>query len=73
MAEYKLNGPDESNGVTREEDGASIPNAPGNRDWREYVVWRDAGGVPDPQYTTEEQNQIDYDNRQGARIAQLRS
>lgn len=72
MADYKLNGPDESNGVTRESDGASIPNAPGNRDWREYVTWRDSGGVPDPQYTTEEQAQIDYEDRQDARIAQLK-
>lgn len=72
MADYKLNGIDESFGVVRESDSASIPNAPGNRDWTEYEIWRDAGGIPDPQYTTEEQNQIDYDSRQYARIANLK-
>lgn len=72
MADYRLNGPDESQGVFYRPDRKSIPNTTSNRDWMEYIAWRDAGGVPDPQYTTEEQAQIDYEVRQNARIAQLR-
>lgn len=54
MAEYRLNATDESNGVTRTADNRNIPNAPGNRDWQEYIVWKDAGGIPDPQYSLSE-------------------
>jgi hypothetical protein len=36
------------NGVTRLADGASIPNANGNRDWREFQEWLSEGGVPRP-------------------------
>lgn len=62
MADYKLNGPDETNGVTRNADGASIPNDPENRDWVEYEAWKAAApgvNIPDPQYTPEEQAEID--------------
>lgn len=75
MADYKLNGVDESNGVIREIDGASIPNDPSNNDWQEYLDWKAAdpvANVPDQQYTTEEQAQIDYNARQDARIANLK-
>lgn len=72
MADYKLNGVDDSSGVIRNSDGASIPNAPGNRDWREYIEWIENGGIPDPQYTTEEQNVVDYNNRQNERIKVLK-
>lgn len=54
MADYRLNGPDESQGVFYRPDRKSIPNSTGNRDWREYEAWRDAGGVPDPQYSLSE-------------------
>lgn len=55
MAKYRYNSrgttvtEQEVNGVTDTEvDNRSIPNAPGNRDWNDYVIWRDAGGVADP-------------------------
>lgn len=72
MADYRLNGPDESQGVFYRPDRKSIPNSAGNRDWRDYEAWKAIGNIPDPQYTTEEQAQIDYEVRQDARIAQLR-
>ena len=34
-------------GVTRE-DGASIPDAPGNRDWEDYLAWVAAGNAATP-------------------------
>ncbi|MDH5510308.1 MAG: hypothetical protein OEZ32_08135 [Nitrospinota bacterium] len=37
-----------NNGVIRISDGASIPNAPGNKDWREYEQWVAEGGTPRP-------------------------
>jgi len=44
MAEtYKwLNG---NTRVKRGSDGASIPDDPGNKDWKEYQAWATAGGV----------------------------
>jgi len=64
---YKLQGADETNGVTDTENGMSIPNASGNRHWAEYEQWKlgnDAEGnplpgnpgaqTPDAQYTLEE-------------------
>ena len=44
MADYKLIGI----GVQRESDGANIPSDPSNRDWRKYMKWQAAGGIPDP-------------------------
>ena len=44
MAEYELT---DGDGVTRG-DGASIPDADGNRDWRAYQEWLSAGNTPDP-------------------------
>lgn len=41
---YQLTG---TTSVIRTTDGASIPNDPANRDWREYQDWLAAGGVPD--------------------------
>ena len=29
-------------------DGATIPNDPGNRDYREYLEWLEAGNTPEP-------------------------
>lgn len=34
-------------GVVRQDDGATIPEDPGNRDWDAFVAWRDGGGVPE--------------------------
>ena len=50
---YKLS----ENGVTlTREDGSvlSIPNAEGNRHWREYQEWVAEGNTPAPQFTPEE-------------------
>ena len=44
MAEYKLT----DNGVFRVTDGAFIPDAPGNKDWKEYQRWLGQGNTPDP-------------------------
>ncbi|KKL58233.1 hypothetical protein LCGC14_2227410 [marine sediment metagenome] len=41
---YKLR----DNGVTRLADGADIPFAPANRDWREYQKWIADGNTPLP-------------------------
>jgi hypothetical protein len=46
MADYQLTMTDEA--VIRTVDCATIPNAPGNRDWDEYQRWLADGGVPDP-------------------------
>jgi hypothetical protein len=37
-----------STSIKRLSDGAFIPNDPGNRDYREYLDWLDAGNMPDP-------------------------
>ena len=42
----------EHGSVTRASDKASIPNDDGNRDWREYLEWIDAGNTATP-YTPE--------------------
>ena len=41
---YKLT----EDGVIRLADGADIPDAPANRDWREYQSWLAAGNTPLP-------------------------
>lgn len=33
-------------GVVRASDGAYIPADTGNRDWRDFLAWKDAGGTP---------------------------
>ena len=38
----------EGDSVTRDADGASIPADEGNRDWREYLEWVDAGNTAAP-------------------------
>ncbi len=38
-------------GVRRLRDGASIPPVYDNTDWQEYLDWKSAGGVPEPEYT----------------------
>lgn len=47
MTKYKLT----ENGVKDQETGAYIPNAPGNRHWREYQEWLAEGNIPDPQFS----------------------
>lgn len=49
---YKLI--DLSNSIRRLSDGASIPKDTGNRDYREYLEWLEAGNTPLPAYTEEE-------------------
>lgn len=75
MSDYKLNGSDESFGVVYTPTNIIIPNDDYNPNWKAYLEWKAAdpiNNVPDPQYTVEEQAQIDYEDRQNARIAQLR-
>lgn len=73
MADYKLKSSDESEGVIRQVDNADIPNSTSNLDWQEYLAWKALGNTPDTQYTTEEQAQIDYQERQNARTLNLKS
>ena len=57
---YKLS----ENGVTlTREDGSvlSIPNAEGNRHWREYQEWLAEGNTPEPQYTQAELDKMAQD------------
>ena len=35
-------------GVLRTTDGANIPPDANNKDWRDFLAWKDAGGMPDP-------------------------
>ena len=71
MARYKLQGPDESNGVFDTETFYSIPNSDGNRHWEEYKLWKEGKDVngdalpgnpglqtPDPQYTLDEEKSL---------------
>jgi hypothetical protein len=37
-----------STSIIRLSDGATIPNDPGNRDYREYLDWVEAGNTPEP-------------------------
>jgi hypothetical protein len=37
-----------STSIKRLSDGAFIPNDPGNRDYREYLDWVEAGNTPEP-------------------------
>jgi hypothetical protein len=34
--------------IIRLTDGATVPNDPGNRDYREYLDWLEAGNTPEP-------------------------
>lgn len=75
MADYKLMGSDESTGVFYKPENLYVPNDGGNRHWNIYLAWKatdPVNNVADPQYTTEEQEQIDYEARQDARVANLK-
>jgi hypothetical protein len=37
-----------STSIVRLSDGATIPNDPSNRDYREYLDWLEAGNTPEP-------------------------
>ena len=37
-----------STSIKRLFDGATIPNEPANRDYREYLEWVEAGNTPEP-------------------------
>ena len=37
-----------STSIKRLSDGAFIPNDPGNRDYRDYLEWVEAGNTPEP-------------------------
>jgi len=73
MAEYQLTAPEEPCVIIRIEDGANIPPAPGNRDYDEYVLWKEAGNTPDPYVeppppppappTPEQEVLFDHENR----------
>ena len=54
MADYRLNGSDESDGVYHRTTGRYIPNSNGNRYWKEYLEWKALGNTPDPRYTLAE-------------------
>ena len=70
---YKLKGPDETTGITKIDGEVHTDISPKNlRQWAKYEDWKALGNTPDPQYTTEEQAQIDYDARQDARIQNLK-
>lgn len=45
MTDYVLTS---TSAVLRKSDQAFIPDDPANSDWREYLDWLAAGGVPDP-------------------------
>lgn len=45
MADYKLTA---TGHIIRRADRATIPPAPGNRDWDEYQEWLAAGNTPEP-------------------------
>lgn len=71
MADYKLIEDNDSNIILFTPTNLSIPNIESNPDWQSYLAWKALGNTPDPQYTTEEQAQIDYQERQSTRIRTL--
>lgn len=72
MARYKYPGVDDSNGIIDNDNGRFIQPNSGDY-WNEYQQWLAASNVPDAQFTTEEQNQHDYDQRQAERLQNLKS
>ena len=48
MAEYQLTASEEPCSVIRAEDGACIPPDEANRDYAEYLEWKEEGNEPDP-------------------------
>lgn len=48
MADYQLASEDPNGPVIRLSDQAFIPPDPANRDYAEFLAWKEAGGVPDP-------------------------
>lgn len=73
MADYKLLGPDETTGVLHTPTNTSIPAITANRQWREYLAWKDLGNTPDSQFTTEETNEKEYNARQTSREKTLKN
>lgn len=74
MVDYKLCGIDETTGVTKFDDGMYCHILPiHTKLWQDYEDWKALGNTPDPQYTTEEQAQIDYEARQNARTDNLKA
>lgn len=73
MADYKLNGTDESYGVVKMDNGVFTTFYQRHATlWQEYQDWLSLGNTVAPQYTTEEQSQIDYEARQDARLSNLK-
>jgi hypothetical protein len=69
MSDYQLTATDS---IIRIADGACIPPDPANRDYAEYLVWVEDGGVPDPYVpppstkpsaTNEQASLYDHENR----------
>lgn len=72
MADYKVNGPDETSGVIKIDDGVYTTFLPIHVElWEEYEAWKAEGNTPDPQYTPEEIAQAEYQERQSTRMQTL--
>jgi len=68
MADYKYVGPTVEDGVFKYEGNLSIPNAQGNRHWKEYERYVAEGGLTDPWKT---QAELDEMAAEEARLAAI--